>query len=563
MWSHLARRFLLVGCLAAGGIPQRSSAQSADAPVRVIRDSTGLRLTVGGRPLMINGVNWDYIPIGENYAYALWTQPDAFIKEALEREMSLVRRMGANAIRVYAGIPPRWVRYIYETYGIHTVLNHSLGRYGVTIDGVYQPQTDYSNPRVRAAITAEVMALVQEFRGTPGLLLWLLGNENNYGLSWRSAETEALPVGERDTARARYLYSLVGEVARAIKAADPSHPVAYANGDLQYVDLIAQEAKGIDILGANVYRGASFRDFFDVVEAKLGIPVLFTEFGADAWNEREAREDQEAQAKYLVSQWEEIYGHAAGLGRPGNAIGGFTFQWSDGWWKFGQESRLDIHDVNASWPADAYPHDFVPGENNMNEEWWGIVAKGPPDTRGLFDLYPRAAYYALQRIHAIDPYAPGTTRVALRSKFAAIDPGALTAQARAERAGAGAETAPLRLKGMRLELTNFATGGTSIRTPGADAPSLTDRPAFRGFDRMESYFVEVEAKPSERLQATLAVNVLGHVPENPIDEIFYENRGRARTLALTTGDGLATDGLERLKVYRAHVTWDARDFRLE
>ena len=31
----------------------------------------------------------------------------------------------------------------------------------------------------------------------------------------------------------------------------------------------------------------------------LGVPVMFTEFGADAFNSREMREDQEAQARYL------------------------------------------------------------------------------------------------------------------------------------------------------------------------------------------------------------------------------------------------------------------------
>ncbi|MGA1417943.1 MAG: glycosidase, partial [Gemmatimonadaceae bacterium] len=211
----------------------------------------------------------------------------------------------------------------------------------------------------------------------------------------------------------------------------------------------------------------------------------------------------------------------------------------------------------------AYPHDFVPGENNMNEEWWGIVAKGPTDGRGLITLHPRAAYYALQRIHAIDPYAPGTTLAAMRRQFAQIDPAGLTAQARAERAGSGAESSALRLKGMRLELSTYLTGGQSIRTPPSDTPSETDRPAFTGFDRMESFYVEMEAKPSERLQAALAVNILGHVPENPIDEIFYENRGRVRTIALGSGETLASDGLERLKVYRAHVTWDAPQFRLE
>ena len=34
-----------------------------------------------------------------------------------------------------SGIPPRWIKYIYEKYGIYTVLNHSVGRYGMTIDG--------------------------------------------------------------------------------------------------------------------------------------------------------------------------------------------------------------------------------------------------------------------------------------------------------------------------------------------------------------------------------------------------------------------------------------------
>ncbi len=42
-----------------------------------------------------------------------------------------------------------------------------------------------------------------------------------------------------------------------------------------------------------------------------------------------------------------------------------------------------------------YSIDLEPGENNMNEEWFGICAKGPTNERGLYDLYPRAAYYAL------------------------------------------------------------------------------------------------------------------------------------------------------------------------
>ena len=66
-------------------------------------------------------MNWDYVPIGQNYTYNLWTQPDDVIEAALDREMPLLKAMGVNAIRQYVGVPPRWVRYIYERYGIFTV----------------------------------------------------------------------------------------------------------------------------------------------------------------------------------------------------------------------------------------------------------------------------------------------------------------------------------------------------------------------------------------------------------------------------------------------------------
>ena len=35
--------------------------------------------------------------------------------------MSLLKAMGVNTIRHYVGMPPRWVQYVYETYGIYTV----------------------------------------------------------------------------------------------------------------------------------------------------------------------------------------------------------------------------------------------------------------------------------------------------------------------------------------------------------------------------------------------------------------------------------------------------------
>lgn len=562
-WLLRARRFTAASALLLAATTVASTASAQAGSVRVVTDAAGSRLQVDGQDFMVRGINWDYFPVGQNYAYNFWAQSDEIIQAALDREMSLLKSMGINAIRQYAGVPPRWVKYIYERYGIYTVVNHALGRYGITINGVYTASTDYSDPRAREALTKEVVALVDEFRGTPGVLMWLLGNENNYGLTWKSAATENLPQGERDAAKARFLYSLFGEVTRAIKARDPQHPVAMANGDVQYIDIIAAETKGLDVFGTNVYRGASFGDLFQVVKDKLGLPVMFTEFGADAWNQKDMREDQLSQARYLLAQWQEIFEQSSGKGRVGNAIGGFTFQWSDGWWKFGQDSRLNEHDTNASWSNAAYGDDYEKGENNMNEEWWGIAAKGPADSRGLYQLYPRAAFYALQRAYQLSPYATGADAAAIRTHFAAIDPMEMVLKARGDRATlTGEGNSRIRVSGLRLDLATYSTGGERIRTPAANAATDEFRPSFKGFDRMESYFAEFEARPTETFSASLSLNVLGNVPTNPIDEIFYENRGRVRTVQ-TDDVPLRLQGIERLKVYRANMSWDDRNFRLD
>jgi hypothetical protein len=513
--------------------------------------------------MMVFGMNWGYMPIGQNYSYDFWGKSDDFIKAALAREMSLMKAMGVNVIRHYVGMPPRWVQYVYETYGIWTVINHTVGRYGVTVDGAWMPNTDYSDPKVREMIKAEVRALVEEFQGTPGMLMWLLGNENNYGLSWSSFEIEALQDGERNAYKARYLYSLFGEVIDEIKEIDQDRPVAMANGDLQYIDLIAEECENLDVFGTNVYRGISARDLYEEVERKLGLPIMYTEFGADAFNAITMREDQLTQARYLHGQWQEIYEQSAGKGRVGNAIGGMIFQWSDGWWKFRQEERLDIHDTNASWPNGGYWEDYREGENNMNEEWWGITAKGFSDASGLYDVYPRAAYYVLRDAFMLDPYAPDTDIEKIQRHFGQIQPMSGVLQARGDTAALQASTtSKLRVSGVRMEFETYSTGGKNITTPPIESPQ-EEFPSYLGFDHGQSFFVDFEAKPSEAMVARMSVNVLGRVPVNPIDEIFYENRGRSRTLLDEKGDTLELESIERVKIYQAEVTWDDRWFMLD
>lgn len=529
--------------------------------VSVVKDARGMKLQVDGRDFMVFGMNWTYMPIGENYSYDFWGQPDDFIESALAVEMPLLKNMGVNSIRQYVGIPPRWVKYLWENYGIYTILNHPVARWGATIDGVWIGETDYSNPKLREVVKAEVKAMVEEFKDTPGVLMWLLGNENNYGLSWSSFEIEALPDGEQHAARARFLYSLMGECIDLIHELDDKRPVSMANGDIQYLDIIAEECANLDIFGTNQYRGISVGDMNQRVKDAMDIPLVYAEFGSDAFNARTMREDQIMQARYLIGQWQEIYERSYGKGQVGNHIGGMIFQWADGWWKFRQEERLDIHDTHASWPNGAYVEDYVEGENNMNEEWWGICAKGPTDAQGFFELYPRAAYYALADAFKLDPYAPDTDVARIRQHFATLSPATALLEARGDQAALKASAMEkVRVSGLRMELETFSTGGTVTTTPATPLPDGS-YPSFMGFDHLQSFYVDVEAKPADNVLANVSVNILGNVPDNPVDEIFYENRARSREVT-ADGEPFTYEGFERVKVYQASLNWDDKWFEL-
>ena len=523
----------------------------------------GHKLKVDGKDFIVNGMNWDYFPIGTNYNYSLWKQSDDLIKVALDTEMNMLKNMGINTIRQYTGVPSKWVTYIYKNYGIYTMLNHSFGRYGLTLKGKWQPNTEYADQETRTLLLSEVTKMVSEYKNTPGVLLFLLGNENNYGLFWEGAETENIPVKDRkSTVKAKALYKIFDEAVVQMKTIDNSHPIAICNGDLLFLDIIVEECKNIDILGTNMYRGVSFGDAFERVKKELNKPLLFTEFGSDAFNAIENQEDQKSQAYFMVENWKEIYQNAAGLGKAENSIGGFTFQFSDGWWKYGQTKNLDIHDDNASWSNGGYFKDYTKGDNNMNEEWFGVCAKGSTNQRGTYELYPRAAYYALKEAHNVDPYAPGATLDYISNAFKNIQLTDAVLRARGDKATLGSTTSDiLKISNLRAEYTTYNTGGTLLSTPKTADPLQNTIPDQVGFDHMQSYYIGVEGNPAPNMKANVNVNILGRVANNPINEIFYENRGRVQKISTTSGNYEFND-VNRVQVYNASCAWNAKEFDL-
>ena len=133
--------------------------------VSVRTNEHGNALIVNGEKFIINGMNWDVIPIGKDAVSAdFWKSSDEIIKLGLDHEMSLLRDMNINTIRHYSDIPPKWIEYIYKNYGIYTMINHSFGRYGMAIDGEWNPITDYSNSKMQKILLSEIESMVKEYK---------------------------------------------------------------------------------------------------------------------------------------------------------------------------------------------------------------------------------------------------------------------------------------------------------------------------------------------------------------------------------------------------------------
>jgi hypothetical protein len=490
--------------------------------VATYKDENGWKLQVNGNDFYVKGVVWGYAPRNENFSYDLWGKPDDFVRKVLDYEFSLLKEAGVNAFRSFNFMPPKWVTYVYREYGIMVAINPLVGRYGTFVNGKYVEFTDYSDPLTRASLIKETLEIIEQYKDVPGVLMFALGNESNYGLSWKSFEIENLPVGEQNTAKALYLYSLFNEIMAAGKKIAPNHPFTIVNGDLQYIDLIAELCPELDLLGVNAYRGKSFTGLWAEVDEKLDLPVLFFEFGSDAYNSRTGQEDQLNQALIIKEQWREMYHKSYGNGEEGNSIGGFQFEWRDEWWKYLQDERLDIHDTNASWANGGYPHDYVEGRNNMNEEWWGIASLGTQNSDGIYEAIPRMAYDVLTEVWKIDPYT--YKKVAINQSFDDLnmDYLELKSDVRALKNESGEKRKAL-----------FLTGG-SISVEGAlkgtenDIDELGD--AGDEFTDGQMAFIDFGFAPTERIDGQFTVNVLGNVTNLQPMEFQYGDRGQPLTV---------------------------------
>lgn len=366
--------------------------------VRLIEYANGhWQLQVDGAPWMVRGISYKPTAVGETPDTGPlpdWMSADRNANRTLDAletfvdanrnnrrdadepvvgDFELLHRMGVNTLRLYhtdhkAAAAKPLLRQLHRQYGFRVIMGDFVGMYTVGSGAKWEDGTNYLDKTQRKRMFESVKRMVLAYKDEPYLLLWVLGNENNYG----GVHGIVGGVGNAGTYPKEY-YSFLNELARWIHAVDPHHPVAVGNGDVLFLDVIAQAAPDIDIFGANAYRGwqGFGRSMYESVHQLLDRPVLITEFGCPGYQTGQPREVAERdQALYHFGNWVDLADNVAGRG-VGNVIGGAVFEWSDEWWKAGQPPRFSptVQETQPNWAGP------FPGGWNF-EEWFGLIGQG-------------------------------------------------------------------------------------------------------------------------------------------------------------------------------------------
>lgn len=365
------------------------------------------RLMVNSRPYIVKGVCYNPIPVGSNHEYDWWSDSN----KPWIIDGKLMKEMGINTIRLYQGHNnPEEVKQVikdlYNLYGIRTFLGDWLGLWEY-------PCPFYGDKNFQDKIKAQVLEMVALYKDEPGILGWILGNENNYSClghvnPWSSPQIDREPDPQKQKImRAEIYYSFINDLSKEVHKLDPGHPVGLGNGELVGLEFANKFCQDVDFIACIIYRGKTFGNLFRSIRMTFDKPVLLAEFGADCYDAYLKKEDQNMQAFFLQSQWSQIYENLANnkIG-AGNCIGGTVFEWTDEWWKHNPDDGQGwkIQDIESGWSNGSYYFDIrAQGSMNMNEEWFGIVALseqlesslsgiGP----GINKRIPRKAYYVIR-----------------------------------------------------------------------------------------------------------------------------------------------------------------------
>ncbi|MEU8813343.1 discoidin domain-containing protein [Actinoplanes sp. NPDC048796] len=188
---------------------------------------------------------------------------------AADGYMRDLRNMGVNTIRTWgiddANTPTLLDRAARQ--GVKVIVGHWLNQ-----GADYVNDTAYMN-----SVKSEIVNRVNALKNQPGVLMWDVGNEVILTM-----QDHGLPASEVEARRVGYA-KFVNQVAQAIHAADPNHPVTSTDAYTGAWSYYRQYAPDLDLLAVNSY-GAIGNVYNDWVAGGYTKPYIVTEAGpAGEW----------------------------------------------------------------------------------------------------------------------------------------------------------------------------------------------------------------------------------------------------------------------------------------
>lgn len=186
-----------------------ASTQVSAAQVRIAQEADGYRLLVDGAPFVIKGAglgngSMETLAARGGNALRTWrVDPDP------QRQRALLDRAQGNGLKVAVGIE---------------VGNQRHG-------------FDYDDAAAVKQQLQRILAQVRQSAAHPAVLMWVVGNELN--LDYTNPK----------------VWNAVGEIAEAIHAIDPDHPVTttLAGFDKQLIDQLKTRAPALDLIAVQLY----------------------------------------------------------------------------------------------------------------------------------------------------------------------------------------------------------------------------------------------------------------------------------------------------------------------